>query len=743
MSHKKNYKKKATQPAIKKTQVEMVDEQAVTAEAPAAEVKKASAVKAPVEHAEVKTDWKPIIKDFCILLVIMGILGYACNLLKDAFASKSETDSLVSLIRKGDLKEEDGEEVDKPFIKELEEGIENNSDFVNTTDANGRTPLMWAAYTNFNDPTKAAETDINRIYYIDALLEHKADVHKTDEDGFNALHWAAWSGMRFTSYKLVKQGLNINKAEDNGYTPLMLAAMRGNDTVVDLLLKMGADPASKNEDGKTAAELAESSSAAYMKRDSFAYSPVFSKERSTAYKKTCDILADAKPLSDEERRKMEITLEIEMLSAQADARSGRKIAFLSKKAEEVAKLSLIPLLSLNEKDIDLHHRVKSEIAAIKQIEAAVEGGVEEPALFKTDAEGNSALHIAAKSCKPLCTYQLVAAGLDVTAANKAGKSPLTLAAEQDDILTVQVLLSVDNKQLKKAAEETIKALADKQVTPNREVIVSLLQQCAPLSKKLEELEFDARMIAATAQDDNTKSLAEASARAKAVADVKDRYNNYKSALEQAELAGKAKTEAEAKAAESDKAKTEAEAKAAAAESAAAESDKAKNAAEAKANEAVFAMEQAERNTAAALKAKDDAVAQAAADVASIQSKAALEIQQAKAMAAAADKAKLNAEANAAAADKAKEDALAAAAAAELSVRNADAAAARAEEKAANAAKLAEEAEQAKINAEAELKAALAEKEEAVKAAAEAKAALEAELNKQPQQEVQPVEAPAA
>ncbi len=737
MSHKKNYKKKATQPATKKMQVEKVDEQAVTAEAPAAEVKKASAVKAPVEHAEVKTDWKPIIKDFCILLVIMGILGYACNLLKDAFASKSETDSLVSLIRKGDLKEEDGEEVDKPFIKELEEGIEKNSDFVNTTDANGRTPLMWAAYTNFNDPTKAAETDINRIYYIDALLDHKADVHKTDEDGFNALHWAAWSGMRFTSYKLVKQGLNINKAEDNGYTPLMLAAMRGNDTVVDLLLKMGADPALKNKDGKTAAELAESSSSAYAKRDSFAYSPVFSKARATSYEKTCDILTKAKPLSDEERRKLEISLEIEMLAAQAEARSARKIALLANKAEEIAKMSLVPMLTLNEKDIDLHHRVKSEIAAIKQIEAAVEGGVEKSALFKTDAEGNSALHIAAKSCKPLCSYQLVAAGLDVTAANKAGKSPLTLAAEQDDILTVQVLLSVDNKQLKKAAEDTIKALADKQATPNREVIISLLQQCSPLSKKLEDLEFDARMIAATAQNDNAKSLAEATARANAVADVKSRYNNYKSALEQAELAGKAKTEAEAKAAASDKAKSEAEAKAA-------ESDKAKAAAEAKAQEAESARDQAEYNTSVALQAKDEAVAQAAADVASIQSKATMEVQHAKSLVAAADKAKMDAESKATAALKAKDEALAAAAAAELSVRNADAAAALAEEKAAAAAKSAEEAEQAKINAENALKAALAEKEEALKAAARAEAALEAELKKQSQQPVEtPAEQPAA
>ena len=701
MSQKKNYKKKAakTQPA-KDTQVENATE-AVAVE------KKAPAAKHQTAQAEVKTDWKPIIKDFCILLVIMGILGYACNLLKDAFATKSETDSLVSLIRKGDLKEVKGEEVDTPFLDELAKGIKENADFVNTPDANGRTPLMWAAYSNFNDPEQATKTDIDRIYYIDALLEKKADINKTDEDGFNALHWAAWSGMRFTSYKLVNSGIDINKAESNGYTPLMLAAMRGNDTVVDLLLKMGAVPTLKNADGKTAAELANNAAEAYKKRDAFLYSPVFSANREASYAKTCAILKDAKVLDEAERRKLEVKLEIEMLAAQASARSGRKIAALSKKAEELKTLSLIPLITQEGRDIDLHHRVKSEIDAIKSLNCA------DAAFAKTDAEGNTALHLAAKSCKPLCTYQLVAAGFNVTAKNKAGKTPLTLAAEQDDILTVQILLSVDSEKVRDAAKETLKSLATLAPTPGREVIVSMLEKYAPLSKKLEEMEFDARMSIATAKSDDEKAGAEVNARSKAVSDVKEPYNTYKAALEQADSATKAKDAAEAKAS--------------AAEAAAKQSEADKNEAQAKAEAAVAAMEQAERNTAVALQAKDDAVAQAAADVASIQSKSAMEIQKAKELLAAA-------EAKAAAAeDKA--------AAAELAERNADAAAALAEQKAADAAKLAEEAAQAQLNAENELQAALQQKEEAIKAAEEAKAALEAELNKQAQQQEQPVEAP--
>ena len=47
-----------------------------------------------------KTDWLPIIKDMCILVAIMGALGYACNLAMKPFESVQVTDSLVSLIRK-------------------------------------------------------------------------------------------------------------------------------------------------------------------------------------------------------------------------------------------------------------------------------------------------------------------------------------------------------------------------------------------------------------------------------------------------------------------------------------------------------------------------------------------------------------------------------------------------------------------------------------------------------------------
>lgn len=655
----KNYKNKKKAASQVKTKNVPVAETPVVAEQPA--------VTEAAPQAEVKTDWSPIIKDFLILLVIMGILGYACNLLKDAFAPKSPTDSLVSLIRKGDVKDVKGEEIDEPFLKEIKEGKEKDADFINTRDSNARTPLMWTAYANFNDPEKAEETDINRIYYLDELFANGANIHAVDVDGFNALHWAAWSGMRFISYKLVKKGVDINQPEYNGYTPLMLAAMRGNATVVDLLLKMGANPTAVNKDNLTAAQLAANAELAYKKRDSWIYGPVFSENREKSYLETCKLLAENKgKISDEELSKLEVELEMEMLASQAESRAERKIAELAKKDETRAAISLIPLVSLNEADIDLHHRVKAEAKAIVAMEK--EYAVEESALNKTDDAGNTALHIAAKAGKSLCCYQLVNVGADITKKNKDGKTPLMLAVLGGHVGTVEVLAAVDKVELKETAEEALKMMEATADIPQADASRAVLQAVNPTSLKLKDLEFETRREASDKA--YAKAKAEAAAKAKA----------------EAEAAAKAAEEARAKAAAEAKAREDA---LALAEKTAAE----------KIAEAEQATKHAHDNSSMAVKAM------IAAD------KARIEAEQAKA---AADAAKAEAEKNAALAAAAEKDAAAVEAEAKAAIEAANAAKAEAAaaKAAADAAKA--EAEAAKSEAEA-VKAAA---EAAVKAATE-------------------------
>ena len=239
-----------------------------------------------------KTEWLPIIKDMCILVCIMGALGYACNLAMKPFESVQVTDSLVSLIRKGGV--QDGK--DDIFLKEFAEGCKKHADFVNTPDSTGRTPLMWAVYTNFNNPDLSLAKDADRAYYVQELLNAPGvNIHAKDQDGFTALHWAAWSGMPHSAAMLIKAGLDINEKEGNGYTPLMLAAMRGDDTVVKMLLQLGADTAATNNDGKTAAQLADEKGQAYDKRQSQAYTLIYSDKRSASYHTTQQMLKGAAP----------------------------------------------------------------------------------------------------------------------------------------------------------------------------------------------------------------------------------------------------------------------------------------------------------------------------------------------------------------------------------------------------------------------------------------------------------------
>ena len=239
-----------------------------------------------------KTEWLPIIKDMCILVCIMGALGYACNLAMKPFESVQVTDSLVSLIRKGGV--QNGK--DDIFLKEFSEGCSKYEGFVNTPDSTGRTPLMWAVYTNFNNPQLSLAKDADRAYYVKALLDAAGvDIHAKDQDGFTALHWAAWSGMPHSVAMLVQAGLDINEKEGNGYTPLMLAAMRGDDVVVKTLLQLGANAAAVNAEDKTAAQLADEKGAAYDKRQSQVYSLIYSEERAVAYHSTQQILKGEAP----------------------------------------------------------------------------------------------------------------------------------------------------------------------------------------------------------------------------------------------------------------------------------------------------------------------------------------------------------------------------------------------------------------------------------------------------------------
>lgn len=256
--------------------------------------------KTPEAAPAQKTDWKAIIMDMLILILCTGTIGGLCNLIMMPFETVNPTDSIISLVRKGGQSNKNF----KAFYKELQKGTEEaaaeNRIFINIPDQTDRTPLMWAAYANFNAPNKALKKDVEeRVPYVEALLKVDGiDVQAKDNNGFTALHWAAWSGMPATSYLLIKAGLDVNQQENNGFTPLMLAALRGNAEVVRLLLQMGADVSLRNAEGLTAEQLVTNSEAAYKKRDDWKYSLIFSEARELFYNEAIAYLKNPPAIED-------------------------------------------------------------------------------------------------------------------------------------------------------------------------------------------------------------------------------------------------------------------------------------------------------------------------------------------------------------------------------------------------------------------------------------------------------------
>jgi ankyrin repeat protein len=109
---------------------------------------------------------------------------------------------------------------------------------------NGNTALMMAAYKR-NAP--AAE----------ALLAKGAAVNRP---GWTALHYAAASGDKDIARLLLEHGARVDAVSppaSGAYTPLMMAAREGHEDSALFLLEHGANPSLKNDEGLTAAQIAE------------------------------------------------------------------------------------------------------------------------------------------------------------------------------------------------------------------------------------------------------------------------------------------------------------------------------------------------------------------------------------------------------------------------------------------------------------------------------------------------------
>jgi len=137
----------------------------------------------------------------------------------------------------------------------------------------------------------AALGDVNQLRSVLADDEAGTDVDRRSDDGFTALHFAAYFGTADAAAVLIDAGADVSSVADNdmqvqplhsaaasrslatsrlllaagaspdarqtgGFTPLHEAALHADVELIQLLLEHGASTAVRNDDGQTPADLA-------------------------------------------------------------------------------------------------------------------------------------------------------------------------------------------------------------------------------------------------------------------------------------------------------------------------------------------------------------------------------------------------------------------------------------------------------------------------------------------------------
>ena len=127
--------------------------------------------------------------------------------------------------------------------------IQSGAD-ASATDGSGQTPMFLAVRS----------TSIEK-----ELLQAGASVNATDHEGKTPLHYAARVSLA-TVKLLLEKGAKLNARDRAGNTPLHEAAALGPPYFAENLIRLGADPAIRNNEGRTAEQLAQQSASAKVKK---------------------------------------------------------------------------------------------------------------------------------------------------------------------------------------------------------------------------------------------------------------------------------------------------------------------------------------------------------------------------------------------------------------------------------------------------------------------------------------------
>jgi len=155
--------------------------------------------------------------------------------------SNSGQSVLIQAIEAGD---------ERKAMKLIDKGADVNARILASLDqirVAGTTPLMFAM----------RESGMKEV--VLRLLDQGADVNASNENGWTPLMWAAWSAYNDPNYIdiLLAHGAEIDARNKVGRSALMLAVIKGRGDIVAILSAHGANTKTPDTGGKTAGMLAE------------------------------------------------------------------------------------------------------------------------------------------------------------------------------------------------------------------------------------------------------------------------------------------------------------------------------------------------------------------------------------------------------------------------------------------------------------------------------------------------------
>ncbi|KAJ9110465.1 hypothetical protein QFC19_001591 [Naganishia cerealis] len=112
---------------------------------------------------------------------------------------------------------------------------------VNSKDADGRTPLHWAAMTD-------------NLAVLQTILSHHPEIDAHDDGGWTPLMIAVSAGQAQAAHELVDAGADVNATNEKGQTPLQVlfyAASKNHLAIGRYLIEKGADINAKDRASQT------------------------------------------------------------------------------------------------------------------------------------------------------------------------------------------------------------------------------------------------------------------------------------------------------------------------------------------------------------------------------------------------------------------------------------------------------------------------------------------------------------